>query len=242
MTSKAGILSRIVLPAAVIVAIAIAICGPLVRFGGVSFGTVFPILGFATMAAGVITLIALIALYLDWRAKRNLGRSAFAFVLAAVPFAFMMSLAITGRSVPAIHDITTDTETPPEFAAILPLRADAPNPPEYNRDFTAQQKAAYPELQTLVLNRPYDDVFAEALDAVKDRGWDLVASDRAAGRIEATETTAWFGFKDDVVIRVRRAGPATTEVDIRSKSRMGMSDLGANAARIQGLLGDIADG
>ena len=63
-------------------------------------------------------------------------------------------------------------------------------------------------------------------------GWDLVASDPASGRIEATDTTFWFGFKDDIVIRVA-AAPGGSRVDIRSLSRVGVSDVGTNAARIR---------
>ena len=79
------------------------------------------------------------------------------------------------------------------------------------------------------------DAFKRALQAARDMGWEIVAADAAAGRIEATDTTFWFGFKDDVVIRVEADG-AGSRVDLRSVSRVGVGDVGANAARIRAYL------
>jgi uncharacterized protein (DUF1499 family) len=143
------------------------------------------------------------------------------------------------RSVPPIHDITTDTLDPPAFVAILPLRADAPNPPEYAGAETAeQQRAAYPELQPLRLELAPAQAFQRAEAAARSQGWEIVAVEPLAGRIEATATTLWFGFKDDVVIRVRGSDGASV-VDLRSKSRVGRSDVGANAARIRAYLDEL---
>ncbi|MGB3721948.1 MAG: DUF1499 domain-containing protein [Pacificimonas sp.] len=227
---------------AAVTALVIILSGPLVRFDLAGFGTVFGYLPYAVMAAGAIAVLALIAIIRDARARRGAGKAVMAFLIAALPALFMLNIARTARNVPPIHDISTDTDDPPEFAAILPLRADAPNAPEYNREFTDQQKKAYPDLSPLELREDPDDVYAEALDAVEDRGWDIVEADQASGHIEATETTTWFGFKDDVVIRIRPLGGTGSVVDVRSKSRMGMSDLGANAQRIRSLLADIEDG
>ena len=136
------------------------------------------------------------------------------------------------RSVPPIHDITTDTDDPPSFVAILPLRADAPNPPEYDPAVAGQQREGYPDLRSVTLDAPPAEAFAQALAAARAMGWELVADDAAAGRIEATDTTFWYGFKDDVVIRVR-PDVAGSRIDVRSKSRVGRSDVGANARRIR---------
>jgi len=86
-----------------------------------------------------------------------------------------------------------------------------------------------------VLDTPPDQAYSRALAAAAGLGWEIVAAVPAEGRIEATDTTPWFGFKDDVVIRIRPQGTAS-RVDIRSKSRVGTSDRGANAARIDGCL------
>ena len=74
--------------------------------------------------------------------------------------------------------------------------------------------------------------FEHALEAARAQGWEIVDADESQGRIEATATTFWFGFKDDVVIRIRGAGGGSA-VDMRSKSRVGLSDTGTNAARIR---------
>jgi len=137
------------------------------------------------------------------------------------------------RTLPPIHDITTDTENPPQFVAVLPLRANAPNPPEYTGGEVADlQRDAYPDIGTIELSRSADTVFDDAVRIVEELGWKLVAAEAGEGRIEATDTTPWFGFKDDIVIRIEGSGD-TTRVDVRSKSRVGMSDLGKNASRIR---------
>jgi len=144
---------------------------------------------------------------------------------------------LSARGKPPIHDITTDTENPPAFVATLPLRAGAANPPEYaGSDVAAQQRRAYPDIQPLTLRSSADEVFDRALAAVRALGWQVVASDRAAGRIEAVDTTLWFGFKDDVAIRIAGQPDGTTRLDVRSKSRVGVGDVGTNARRVRTLL------
>lgn len=155
--------------------------------------------------------------------------------IAAVPWMFMQK----ARSVPPIHDITTDTVDPPEFVAIAPLRSDAPNPVAYPGPETAeQQRAAYPGIQTLQVDAWPAIVFEHALETARARGWEVVQADESQGRIEATDKTFWFGFKDDVVIRIR-GDDGGSAVDVRSKSRVGKSDVGANAARIEAYLDDL---
>jgi uncharacterized protein (DUF1499 family) len=137
------------------------------------------------------------------------------------------------RTLPPIHDITTDTADPPAFVDVLARRKDAPNPPGYAGAAVAdQQRKGYPDLEPLRLALPPAQAFDRALEAARGMGWEMVGSDPAQGRIEATDTTTWFGFKDDVVIRVRGAEGGSL-VDVRSKSRVGRSDVGANARRIR---------
>jgi uncharacterized protein (DUF1499 family) len=139
----------------------------------------------------------------------------------------------TAQRVPAIHDITTDPDDPPRFVAVLPLRKDAANSADYGGPgIAAQQRAAYPDLVPLLLPVPAQKAFALALHAAETMGWELVAADAGEGRIEATDRTFWFGFKDDVVVRIRARGDQSL-VDIRSLSRVGKSDVGANATRIR---------
>lgn len=149
---------------------------------------------------------------------------------------------LIATSTPPIHDVTTDTDDPPKFVAILPLRATAPNGSEYGGAKVAEaQHKGYPDLTGMELHSPPERAWGPALTAAKAMGWDMVAADSAAGRIEATATTRWFGFKDDVVIRLRPAGSSATRLDVRSVSRLGGGDVGTNAKRIRAYLGRVRD-
>ena len=140
------------------------------------------------------------------------------------------------QRVPMIHDITTDTETPPAFVAILPLRAGAPNSADYGGpEIAAQQRTGYPDLKPLTLQIPPAQAFTHALEAARSMGWEIAANEPTEGRIEATDTTFWFGFKDDVVVRITPAGSGS-RIDVRSVSRVGRSDVGTNAKRITAYL------
>jgi hypothetical protein len=150
-----------------------------------------------------------------------------------------------GVSTPGIHDVSTDTVEPPQYVAVLPLRADAPNTTVYggSQGMTPERLAqlqteAYPDVTTLVVNEPPARVFERALAAVHTLGWELVAAVPEEGRIEATDTTFWFRFKDDVVIRIR-PGATGAIVDARSLSRVGGGDLGTNARRLRALLAEL---
>jgi len=164
-----------------------------------------------------------------------LAFSAFAGLISAyIPFSQLQS----AQSVPPIHDISTDLKNPPQFVDILPLRKNAPNPPEYAGQETAeQQREAYPKLETLVLELPLERVYEAAQKASENLGWDLVSANLEGeqARIEATDTTLWFGFKDDVVVRLQTVEQGT-RVDVRSKSRVGKGDVGKNAERINEFL------
>ncbi|MDP6675184.1 MAG: DUF1499 domain-containing protein [Gammaproteobacteria bacterium] len=159
-----------------------------------------------------------------------------ALTISIIIISTTMSQRPDTSGAPPIHDLTTDISNPPAFIAILPLRAEAPNPPEYaGADTAEQQQAAYPDLMTLTIDKPVDEVLTEAEQVVRVLGWDIVAIDQAMGHIEATDTSTWFRFKDDVVIRLTPNNPGT-RVDVRSKSRVGMGDMGANAERIRAFL------
>ena len=188
------------------------------------------------IAAAVVSLIGLVmTLARPREVRRGTVLAAVSLlvgvVLVAVPARFRM-----GPPAPPIHDITTDTQNPPEYVAVLPLRANAPNTTVYGGDkIASQQREAYPDLQPVMLKVPPARAFERALAAVREMGWDLVGADATAGRIEATDTTFWFGFKDDVVIRVR-AADGGSRVDVRSLSRVGVGDAGTNAKRIRAFL------
>jgi uncharacterized protein DUF1499 len=167
-----------------------------------------------------------------------------AVLVLAVPLNGLR-LALTS---PPIHDISTDIEFAPAFKAVLPLRQGAANGPEYDgpkpvklpnghtTTVAALQKKYYGDVVAWVGFTKPAKLFWRALNLANRMGWHVVAFDPKEGRIEATDTTFWFGFTDDIVIRVRPAGKLGARLDIRSKSRVGVSDLGSNAARLRTFL------
>jgi hypothetical protein len=151
----------------------------------------------------------------------------------------------SGVVIPPIHDVSTDTVDPPEYVAVLPLRANAPNTTVYggSPNMTPERLAelqteAYPDVRTLTLPVPPAEAFDRALAAVRRLGWEVVASVPEEGRIEATDTTFWFRFKDDVVIRIREVDGGAI-VDARSLSRVGGGDVGTNARRLRSFLAEM---
>ena len=222
-------------------AIVLALAGPLFRMDLTSLFTSFGILRFTPIAAIGIVLIALAGIAEARVLKDGKGTlmALGAIVICAVVIAMPLNQRMKARGVPPIHDITTDTQDPPAFVDVLPLRKDAANPADYEKDggakIAAAQAAAYPDIKPLELSVSPSDAFDKALAVAKKMGWDIVAESKTDGRIEATDTTFWFGFKDDIVIRVREAAGGS-RVDIRSESRIGLSDIGVNAKRVRAFL------
>lgn len=201
---------------------------------GTAFSKLFRYAVYFGGAAIVIGLLSLILNSLSKENKLKIGGFVLIGILTgAIAAAVPLKTRQIGKSVPPIHDITTDTINPPQFKAIAPLRKDASNPISYDSKITGQQVEAYPDIKTISIDSSSADVYKASLAVVNEMGWELVDSNNADGRIEATDTTFWFGFKDDVIIRIVPSNENQTKVDIRSKSRVGRSDLGANAKRIQ---------
>jgi uncharacterized protein (DUF1499 family) len=203
-----------------------------------SFGTGFQILRWAAWGGLAAALVSLVGLTLAFSRPGPRGRAfllgALGLVAGALVAWIPWSWKQRAEQVPPIHDITTDLGDPPAFEAILPLRQGAPNPSEYGGDSIAsQQRQGYPDLGPLEIAEPPDAVFRRAFQAARDMGWEIVDSDPDQGRIEATATTPWFGFKDDVVVRVRPTSDGGSRIDVRSVSRVGRSDVGTNARRIR---------
>ncbi len=216
-------------------AIALLLTGPAFKQGWwgapMIFFKVYPAVVYGGLAALVLGLVALVA---RWKSgKGSIVLALLGMVMAGGAASVPISIKSKGAKVPAIHDITTDTTNPPQFVAIAPLRKEASNPVTYaGEEIASQQRQAYPDIQTIKIREPVDKVFAAAQAMARELGWTVHAAVAADGRIEATAVTPWFGFADDVTIRVRE-GSSVTLVDVRSKSRVGRSDLGANAARIR---------
>jgi uncharacterized protein (DUF1499 family) len=222
--------------------LALTATGPLHHFGVIGLAGAFGLLKWAVYGALATLLLSIIGIIVAARGGTGMSTPLIAMLMGFVATGSVAALAWKASRVPAIHDVTTDTMQPPPFLAILPLREGAMNPVEYGGpEVAARQKLAFPDIVPLTLPLPADRAFDRALAAARAMGWDLVASDPAGGRIEATDTTFWFGFKDDVVVRVTPQ-PAGSRVDVRSLSRVGGGDLGANAARIRAFLAAVKAG
>lgn len=216
---------------------AMALAGLGSRWGWWHFSTGFTMLGwggYAALAAGFITLAAAASTARP-RRRRALAVAGGLLIIAIATVAVPWQWRRTARTVPPIHDITTDTENPPEFVALRD-RPGARNPVEYGGpEVAAQQRAGYPDIAPVTLPVPPTEAVARAAATARDLGWDVVAVDTSGGRVEATDRTLWFGFYDDVVIRVVPA-EGGARVDVRSLSRVGGSDVGTNAKRIRAFL------
>lgn len=243
-TSRWNWLSWLALVVAVVALALLSLSGPGYRMGWFSLGTALLRMltwaAFAGIGAGVL---ALLGLMLTGRRGSRGGRVAALLALAVglgsayIPWQLQRS----GRGVPAIHDISTDTITPPGYVEAAAIRREqkAPNGLEYSAEVAAQQLARYPDVAPVFLATPPDDAYRKALDLVRSRGWTVVATDEAGRRIEATDTTYFFGFKDDVAIRVSAIPDGSSRIDMRSVSRIGRSDVGVNAKRIRAFLADL---
>ncbi len=225
---------------AVTALVMLAMSGTGTRLEFWSYRTGLSLIRYAAYVGIAATVVSLLALLVTRARGLWLGVLVASLVAGLVTVAVPYSFSQTAKRVPPIHDITTDTAEPPLFVDVLPLRANASNRADYAGDSIAQlQLAAYPNVKPLLLSTTVSQAFSRARAAAETMGWEIVAVDSVAGRIEATATTTWFGFKDDVVVRVRSEGSGS-RIDVRSVSRVGRSDVGANAARILTYLGTIA--
>lgn len=210
------------------------------RLGIVDLGTALgtlPRYGVYVGLAGAVISLAGVAINVrarrrDWVVAAVVGLLA-GVAAAYVPWAYRESV----QGAAHINDITTDTENPPAFETLARIREAARAVPSAygGPEYAAQQTQAYPDIQPLRLSLPPADAFARVLDQVRREGWTVVATDPAHGRIEASAQTRWYGLIDDVVLRISADGDGS-RVDMRSKSRIGTSDRGVNAARIREFL------
>ncbi len=214
------------------------------RFGWWHFRVGFSILWWGALGGATGAVISLIGLIAAKRGDSNgpeektatrqeIFPAAIGLVVGLFVFAVPLQWMATARRVPPIHDITTDLENPPPFVAILKLRESASNPVEYGGpEVAAQQRAGYPKLGPAFLSLPPDQAFVRALVVARSMEWKIIDANKEEGRIEATDTTFWFGFRDDIVIRITPVEQGS-RIDVRSVSRVGKSDVGANARRIE---------
>ncbi|MGJ3232299.1 MAG: DUF1499 domain-containing protein [Oceanicaulis sp.] len=254
------IIRHLVVGLAAAAAILIPLWFVVTAFGG-KFGLWTPLQAFAHVRnfagmllpaaaiLGAAALVVAVLFRLVFGAKNSPGPGGYIAGIAALTvglggIAYAQSVRELARSVPPIHDITTDTENPPQFTQALIDRrtqdgarnsvdyASKVNPAD-DRPLPPVQAQYYPEITPIELPVARDLAYRAALNTARDMGWTVSTASEAAGMFEATATTFWFGFKDDIVVRVTDEGLEASRVDVRSVSRVGVSDLGANADRIE---------
>jgi uncharacterized protein (DUF1499 family) len=204
------------------------------------------ITGFLSMLGGgalasLAVILGIIGIALNLRFRTATLKSAIIALILALPFAgFLVSRPLTTGDVPAIHDITTNLSNPPAFRS-LTLRPDNLAGVGTVAEWQRLHTTAYGDLQPLTIAVPPAEVLAKAERLARARGWTIASVDRAAGQIEATDSVSYIRFYDDIAIRVTPGSDgATSIVDMRSVSRIGVSDLGVNARRIRAFLDDLA--
>jgi uncharacterized protein (DUF1499 family) len=225
------------------------ICGPLHRLGLANFRVALLLLagGFLLLLAG--TLLALVCMLVASARRMRFARgpAMVGVALGLLASGYLLSWIARARAAPPLHEISTDLADPPAFVAVAALRRDAHavNPSAYVSRVSAPggriidvpelQRQRYPDIQPLRLTLAPAAALQAAQRAAQRLGWQIDAYVPADGRLEATDTSVFFGFQDDVVVRVR-ASDAGSRVDVRSKSRVGLSDVGANARRVRAFL------
>jgi uncharacterized protein (DUF1499 family) len=195
----------------------------------------FVFLGGGFVLSAIALVGGIVALIVAMRSGRSADRSPLyiGMALGAVIVVLMLAQVGRARSVPPIHDISTDVADPPQFEKVVALRGSTSNPLEYDAaKLGPATQGAFPRVKSINTTRSATESFDRALAVLGGMHLEIVNADRDARRIEAVATSFWFGFKDDVVVRIRDAG-AGAVVDLRSVSRVGVSDLGVNAKRIE---------
>ncbi len=219
-------------------AIVAALCLPLgalgTKFGVWSFMTGFGVLQIGVVLAVIMLVGGIVGLIVA--SKRNMASDkpglVFGTVVSALVLGLMGMQFYTANTVPPIHNISTDTSDPPQFDAVVAVRGEDSNPLDYDAEkLAAQQREAYPWVQPLQVSMAPEEALTRSAAVLEGMGLEIVATHPEQGLLEATDTTFWFGFKDDVAVRVRPADSGSV-IDVRSVSRVGVSDLGANAERI----------
>ena len=234
--------ARLALFAGIAAAAFVAGAAPAYRYAGFSLEHAFALMTYGVYAAAGAAVLAILWIVFSVISRSMEGLMSFILALVlAIGAAYMpLNMRATAAKLPLIHDVTTDTANPPAFVAVAPLRADAPNGVDYKTDPALQQNG-YPDIVPVVLpDVAPADLFKRAEATARAMNWEIVAAEAAEGRIEATDTTAWWGFKDDIVIRIAAEGTGS-RLDVRSMSRVGKSDIGKNAERIRAFLAKVKE-
>lgn len=261
-------LSSAALAVSILLPLYFAIAASGVRFGlwgwRTGLGTLIVTWGPRLLIGGLVLAVIAVIVALVRRPRTGVGTALLALLIPALGLGYMQYVRSRSAAVPPIHDVATNVQDPPAFSERLmqvrqasganpvhplttPLSAiEAYKGPRFadrhGRTVGDIGREAYPDLRPLAVIAPAERLFTVMREEARDRGWTIVNDDPGAGIFEATAETFWFGFKDDVAVRVRPGrAPGELLIDARSTSRVGLGDMGANASRLREFLGDIRD-
>ncbi len=220
----------------------------LIRFGRIDYQSGFVALGAGLAVAGIAVLLSLIAFIRIWQeGRRGLGSAIKGLILAALVLGYPAFLGLKAVTLPAIADVSTDTEDPPQFSrsrAALDAR-EGRIPPDVAPEAREMQREAYVQIAPLTLDIAPDEAFALVRKAAETLGWQVIEAvppggRSGLGRLEAVDRTLVLKLPEDVTIRIRPRADGT-RIDIRSASRYGGHDLGTNAKRIRTFLDEASN-
>ncbi len=226
-------------PILLVISIGVAWLFPLValgaRFDLWSYKIAFSLLAGCALTAAIVLALAGFGLVSAIKQKNQKAqhRSTLVVLILIVPLATLFYHGFKASQVPAIHDITTDTIKPPQFEKVVSIRPEGTNSLEIDQDVIALQKQHYPDLASIQLMDSKQKIMEKTQSLFAELGWETLSVNEEKGLLEAADTSFWFGFVDDVVVRVQELEPGKCLVDVRSASRVGKSDLGKNAQRIK---------
>ncbi len=217
------------------------------RFAGMATPVALNLFAVALAIAVVALLLAVMAGMRIWRTGApGAGRVAFAVLIALAMLGWPIAYMAPALSLPALYDITTDTNNPPAFETLARLRPKDANPSDYPGPlFAIEQASAYPDIRPLVVTRTPEEAYDITRDVIKRRNWTIVheappGKDGSPGLIEAVVRTLVLGFHDDVAVRIAAlGGGSSARIDVRSASRYGRHDLGRNAERVRSLIAQL---
>ena len=227
-------LKPVLLSVSIIVAFSFPLLALGVRFDLWGFRLALPLLAGAALTAAILLALAGVGLLAALRRqqKKTVLQGIAIILVLAVPVGMVFHHGLKASQLPVLYDISTSWDNPPPIAP----RPEGANPlqtAETNREL---QKVAYPDVVPLALNQPMAEVLARVETVAQELGWEGITVNTETGMMAATDTTFWFGFVDDIAVRVTARAEGGTQVDIRSVSRVGKSDLGKNADRIRAFM------
>ena len=232
-------LARLAFYLAALAALTVAACGPAHRYLGLDLDLALLVFrfGFYLAAAAIALSLATLVPTRPGDRRRGFVAALTALVVGVAAAWAPAQWLLEARTAPRLNDVTTDTANVPAMVVTQQLRHGAPNPAAYpGAEVAALQRAAYPDIVPVVIGAPPAEAFRKVDEVALALGWEVVARAPADGRIEAVDTSDWFGLAHDIVIRIRPEGNSGSRIDIRSKSRVGQSDFGANARHIRAFI------